>query len=175
MKKWHRLLRYDWPLHFALVLTNWMPDNIPFLKFRGFLASFFVKKAGKNLQLGRNITLYDPSKITFGDNVYIAKGAWFSCSYGIEISNNVLFGPNVVIVTSNHSIKDDAYYWGSPVNCQKVIIKDGTWIGAHTTLLPGTVVEKCVLLAANSVLSGGTMPYGIYGGTPAKLIKYATP
>lgn len=173
-KKMNRLfilLRYDLPLHFVLWLTNWFPDNVSLIQLRGWLASPFFKKAGKNLQIGRNVTFYNPSQIVFGNNVYVALGCWFSCSHGIEIGNNILFGPYVVIVTSNHSIKNGAYYWGNPVNCKKVIIKDGAWIAAHVTILPGAFVNKCVLVSANCVFSGESIPFGIYGGIPAKLIK----
>ncbi|MCO5259133.1 MAG: hypothetical protein M9916_03230 [Crocinitomicaceae bacterium] len=51
-----RLLRYDWPLHFVLLLTNWLPDNVVFLRLRGYLAHFFFLSCGKNLRLGRNLT-----------------------------------------------------------------------------------------------------------------------
>jgi hypothetical protein len=59
-------------LHFVLLVTNWLPDNVVFLRFRGFLAGFFLNGSCKNLRLGRNVTFYNPSKIFISDNVYIA-------------------------------------------------------------------------------------------------------
>lgn len=173
MNKWFRLLRYDWPLHFVLMLTNWLPDNLVVIKFRGWLASHFFLKAGKSLQIGRHVTFYNPSKIIMGDNVYIATGCWFSCTYGFEIESDVLFGPYVVVVTSNHSLEKGAYYWGNPVKTEKVLIQYGSWIGAHATILPGAIINRGVLLAANSVFSGSSEAYGIYGGVPAKMIGKA--
>jgi acetyltransferase-like isoleucine patch superfamily enzyme len=172
-KKIYKLLRYDWPLHFVLVFTNWMPDNVAIMTFRGWLASFFFNQCGNNLSLGRNITFYNPSKITIGNNVYIANGCWFSSSDGVVIKDNILFGPYVIVVTSNHSIKNDAYFWGEPINKARVEIRSGAWIGGHVTLLPGSTVAECCLIAANSVYKGESIIKGIYAGQPAKLIKVA--
>jgi acetyltransferase-like isoleucine patch superfamily enzyme len=173
MNKLYRLFRYDWPLHFVLLFTDWLPDNVTLIKFRGFLARIFFKKAGANLQIGRGVTFYDPSKISLGNNVYIARGCWFSAGGGIEIGNDILFGPYVVVVTSNHSLKNGAYFWGATVDKEKVIFKDGCWIGAHVSILPGSSLGKGSLIAANSVLSGSTEEFSIYAGVPARLIKYA--
>jgi acetyltransferase-like isoleucine patch superfamily enzyme len=173
MNKWKRLLRYDWPLHCVLTLTNWFPDNVALLRIRGFLARPFLGSAGKNVQIGRDVTFYNARNIHIGKNVYIAKGTWFSASVNIRIEDNVLFGPYVVVVTSNHSIKDGAYYFGEPVDVKEVVIQSGAWIGAHSTILSGSVVNKGVLVAANSVFKGVSEPYGIYAGTPAKWIKNA--
>lgn len=172
MKKIYRLIRYDWPMHFVLVLTNWLPDNVFFIRMRGFLASPFFKQAGKNIKLGRDLTFYNPGHISIGNNVYIAKGCWFlGIDVGLEIKDNVLFGPYVVVVTANHSLKNGAYAFGDSVKVEKVVLDSGCWIGAHVTVLPGTHVNKAVLVAANSVIQGATEEYGVYGGIPAKLLK----
>lgn len=172
-KKVYRLFRYDWPIHFILFFTNWLPDNVFFLRLRGKLASPFLRQCGKNLRLGRDITLYNSAKIFIGNNVYIAKGCWFSGTYGITICDDVMFGPYVIIVTSNHSINDGIYTSENDVTKEQVIIGKGSWISSHVTILPGTTIKETVLLAANSVIKGKTTKFGVYGGVPAKLIKIA--
>ncbi|KAB2914691.1 MAG: acyltransferase [Bacteroidetes bacterium] len=173
MNRFLTLLRYDWPLHFVLFFTNWLPDNVALIKLRGALARPFFKQAGRTLKLGRDLTFYNPSQLTIGNNVYIAKGCWFVCNNGIEIGDNVLFGPYVAVVTSNHSLKNGAYAFGEEVKKEKVVIDDGSWVGSHVTVLAGAHINKAVLVAANSVISGNTEEYGIYGGVPGKLLKIA--
>lgn len=171
MNKIVRLLRYDWPLHFVLVLTNWWPDNVFLIRLRGRLARPFFRSCGKNLLLGRDITFYNSSNISFGENVYVAKGCWFSGGEKISVGNDILFGPYVVIVTSNHSIYKESYFFGEPVDLKPVVIKSGSWIGAHCTILSGSELNRCCLLAANSVFKGKSEEFGVYAGQPAKFIR----
>ena len=114
MSKIFRLFRYDWPLHFILLLTNWMPDNVFVIRLRGKLASPFFKKCGKKLGIGRGVTFYNPSQIEIGDWVYIAYGCWLQGSFGIKISDEVLFGPYVVVATSNHTRQEGSWRFGPP-------------------------------------------------------------
>ncbi len=163
-------MRYDLPLHFVLKITNWLPDNVFFIRFRGKLAKPFFKKCGKNLGIGRNVTFYNPSKITIGDNVYIAFGCWFNGSGGIVIENEVLFGPYGVIVTSNHTLSEKSYRFGTPVKAP-ISIGKGSWIAAHVTILAGTKIGEGALIAANSVVSKVVEDLTIMGGVPARKIK----
>jgi len=55
MDKIFRILRYDWPLHLVLLLTNTLPDNVLFMRLRGFLLRPFFKKCGHNFRVARGI------------------------------------------------------------------------------------------------------------------------
>lgn len=165
-----RSLRYDWPLHFILLLTNWLPDNVAFIRFRGVLARPFFKSCGSRLGIGRNVTFYNPSKIVIGNSVYIAFGSWFSGGYGITIEDEVLFGPYSVVATSDHTMMDGSYRFGKP-NGAPVVIGRGSWLGAHVTILKGVYVGRGCLVAANSVVTGSVAPFSVVGGVPGRVIK----
>jgi len=157
-------------MHFVLLFTNWLPDNIIFVRLRGFLASFFFKKCGKNLRIGRNITFYKPYDMVLGDNIYIALGSWFNGE--IEIENDVLFGPYCMIASSNHTFKNGSYRFGGNENKGKVLIGSGSWVGGMCTIVAGGSVGKRCLLASNSVLNVKMNDDSIYGGSPAKFIGF---
>ncbi len=161
-------LRYIWPLHFVLFLTNWLPDNIVFIRLRGYLASFFFKKCGKNLRLGRNITFYKSYEMEFGDNIYIAYGAWLNGE--IHIDNNVMFGPYCMVASSNHTFKNGSFRYGENESKGLIKIGSGSWVGGMCSILAGGGLGKNCLLASNSVLNKIMEEGSIYGGTPAKLI-----
>ncbi|MGB3181833.1 MAG: acyltransferase [Cyclobacteriaceae bacterium] len=165
-----RLLRYDWPLHFVLLLTNWLPDNVQILRLRGFLARPFFRKCGKNLRLGRNITFYNPVNITIGSNVYIALGNWFMAAESITIGDQALFGPYNVIVTSNHTMHDGSFRYGKPVK-GPIHIGNGAWVGASCTILKGITVGNGSAVGANSVVVKDVPPFTVVGGNPAKELK----
>lgn len=109
-----QLFRYDWPLHLVLFLTNWLPDNVIFLRLRGYLARPFFKECGGDLRLGRNVSFYNPSNIVFGSNIYIAYGCWFSAGDRIEVEDEVLFDPYVCVASSNHTRLGGSYRYGQP-------------------------------------------------------------
>lgn len=156
MNKLWRLLRHDWPLHFVLLLTNWLPDNVVFLRLRGFLAKPFLGSCGKDLRLGRNITLYNPAHMHIGDHVYLAYGCWLLAADEVKIGDEVLFGPYTVLSSGNHSRMNGSFRFGEQKK-KPIIVGHGSWIGAHATILGGATIGKGSLVA-----SGATVVRGIY-------------
>lgn len=170
MKGLLRLLRYDWPLHFALLLTNWLPDNVVFLRLRGALARPFMGRCGSNLRLGRHVTFYNPSAIRIGRDVYVALGTWFMAGAPIEVGDEVLFGPYCAVVSSNHTRREGSYRFG-PSQQLPITIGRGCWFGAHVTVTAGSKIGNGCLLAANSVVGGTVEDNWMAGGVPAKPVK----
>jgi len=170
MRKILRILRYDWPLHLVLLITSVLPDNVIFIRLRGFLARPFFKSCGGSLGLGRRVTFYNPGEIEIGHHVYIGYGAWFSGGFGIRIGDEVLIGPYVVISTSNHTMSNGSYRFGTP-DGESVLISKGSWIGAHVTILKGVTIGEGSVVAANSVVSSSVGSFTVVGGVPAREIK----
>lgn len=171
MKKIKRLLRYDWPLHFVLLLTNWLPDNVIFLRLRGSLASPFFGQCGRDLRLGRNLSFYNPSLISMGNHIYIAYGCWFMAGERITIGDEVLFGPYCVVVSSNHSRKNQSFRYGTSTR-ECICIGKGVWIASHSTITAGSNIGLGTLVAANAVVIGEIPSNCMAGGQPAKVLKF---
>lgn len=170
MNKLHRILRYDWPLHFVLLFTNWLPDNIIFLRLRGFLASFFFGSCGRNLRIGRNNIFYNSRTIHFGSDVYIAHNNWFCSGGSIYIDSEVLIGPYNCFVAAAHSKRNGSYRYGGE-DKPNIKIGFGTWISSQCVISGGSVIGKGVLVAANSFVKGRLLNNGVYAGNPAVLKK----
>jgi len=165
-----RLLRYDLPLHFILFLTNWLPDLIIFIRFRGYLAHFFFKQCGKDLRLGRNITFYNPSNIYLGDHIYIAYGNWFSAGDKIVIDNEVLIGPYNVFTSSSYTKIRNSFRYGKHKRGD-IHIQNGSWITSHCTITMGVKIGEGCLVAANSTVISNIKNGSLVGGSPAVKIK----
>jgi acetyltransferase-like isoleucine patch superfamily enzyme len=165
----NKIRKHDIPLHFVLKLTNWLPDNIIFIRLRGKLASPFFLSCGKNLGLGRNVTFYNPSNISIGSDVYVAYGCWICGPLIIE--DQVLFGPYCVISPGNHQREKKSFRF-SPITEGKAHIKKGSWLGAHSLLIgKSPTLGKGSVLAANSTLLDIAENDSLYAGSPAKKIK----
>ena len=54
----------------------------------------------------------------------------------------------------------------------KIVVKDDVWIGTGATILSGVTIGQGAIVGAGAVVVNDLEPYGIYGGVPAKLIRY---
>lgn len=61
---------------------------------------------------------------------------------------------------------------GHPSTNGPVIIKNDVWIGDSCTIMSGSQIGDGAVVANNSHVVTSIPPYAIYGGNPAKLIRY---
>lgn len=110
----------------------------------------------------------------FGENIYIGKNVFVNhaCTFmdrgGITLEDNVLIGPKVNLITTNHPI--------NPAERRATVslpieIKKGAWIGVGATILPGVTIGENSIVAAGAVVSKDVPDNVIVGGIPAKFIK----
>ena len=171
MIRWQTLLRYDWPLHFVLFLTNWLPDNVIFLRLRGSLAGLFLGRCGKDLRLGRYLSFYNPSKIEIGSHVYLAYGCvLLAGNQPVCVGDEVTTGPYCVLASENHTRKNNSYRYGAP-EAAPIFIESGVWLGAHVVVTAGVVVGRGTLVAAGAVVTKDLPENVLAGGTPACVLK----
>ena len=162
--------RFALPVWMVMLLMNWLPDNGPIIRLRGFLVSIFLPNMPKKLLLGRDVTLLSINRLELGNNIYIAKGSWLNAIGGIKFEDEVVLAPYVVMSSSNHGFKDGSVQRGgshpSPIH-----IGFGSWIAGHSVIAAGVTVGKGNIVAANSVVTKDTPDNVIVAGVPAKVVK----
>jgi len=174
LKNLRNNFRYDWPLHFIMLLTGWLPDNVLFLRLRGALAKHFLGSCGKNFRVGRNVVLYNPSEIHIGSNVYIAYGAWLAAGGAIRIEDEAMLGPYTVLASANHTRENGSFRYSDPERLV-ISIGRGSWIGAHATIMAGVAIGKGSLVASGAIVSRGNYPDDAFlAGVPAVFKKIIT-
>ncbi|MFV5692049.1 sugar O-acetyltransferase [Flavobacterium sp. LT1R49] len=109
--------------------------------------------------------------INIGKNVFINHACTFMDRGGITIEDNVLIGPKVNLITTNHPINPAER---RATISQPIVIKKGAWIGVGATILPGVIIGKNSIVAAGAVVSKNVPDNTIVGGIPAKFIKSIT-
>jgi galactoside O-acetyltransferase len=57
------------------------------------------------------------------------------------------------------------------VKIAKVVLENHVIVGSTSVVLPGCVLGEGVAVGALSLVTASLAPWGIYAGTPAKLIK----
>ncbi len=92
----------------------------------------------------------------------------------VEIGDNVLFGPNVVIMDCDgHRLdRQRAEAEGDfPEEIRPVSIGRGCWVGYGALILKGVTLGEYAVVAANSVVTKSVPPYTVVGGNPARVIR----
>ncbi len=115
----------------------------------------FYTDCGKNLKIGKN--------------VFLNSGCKFQDQGGITIDDGALIGHNVVLATLNHNI--DPEKRGNLIP-KPIYIGKNVWIGANSTVCPGVTIGDGAVIAAGAVVTKNVPANSVFGGVPAKLIKY---
>lgn len=170
MRELKNQLRYVLPLWFVLFITGLLPDNRISIRLRGFFASFFVKKCGRNFTIASGVVINNPQGLEIGDHVYIAKGCWLNAMAGLKIEDEVIFAPYVVISTTQHVFNNNSVRFGGSI-AKPVLIGKGSWLASHVSVKCGVKIGKGNLIAANASVTKNTPDNKIVGGVPAKIIR----
>ena len=116
----------------------------------------------KYLAIGRNTWIGHETLIAGGD-------AW------IKIGQNVDIGPRCVIINGTHRIHDgiDLKRRSGEGKSLEIVIGDGSWIGANSTILGGASIGRGSLIGAGSLIleNQNIEDNCLFAGVPAKFIK----
>lgn len=109
-------------------------------------------------------------------------------NYNVYIGNFCSIASNIKIYTGgNHRIDWITTYpfghinqntfnkfdgKGHPKSNGDVIIGNDVWIGSNVTIMSVVIIGDGVVIANNSHVVKNIEPYSVYGGNPAKFIKY---
>ena len=162
--------RYALPVWAAMLLTSWMPDNRISVRLRGMLLSPFFRKCGRNLTVGRDVTLLNTHQLEVGDHCYFAKGTWVNAMGGVELESEVITSPYVVIASSNHGFRDGSVRFGG-AHVARITIGRGSWIASHAVITAGVSIGPGSLVGANAVVVNDVPANSVMGGVPAKRIR----
>lgn len=108
--------------------------------------------------------------IDLGENVMINCNCFFLDSNRISIGDNVMIGPNVTIITPNHSRDPEGRRRFGTIS-EPVTVEDDVWIGAGAIILPGITVGKGSVVGAGSVVTKNVPPGVTVAGNPARIIR----
>jgi len=159
------------------------------------LDSINFKRIGNNVLISRKISIYNPQVITIGDNVRIDDFCILSGGKGITLGNyvhigaySVLYGGGGIEIDDFSGLsprvsvfsESDDYSGLSLTNPMipldfkpnfktgLVKIKPHCIIGAHTVILPKTILGEGVSIGANSLVDKPCDDWFFYFGSPVK-------
>jgi acetyltransferase-like isoleucine patch superfamily enzyme len=116
------------------------------------------------------------TKIVLGRSVKIGRRSTISAKNYVEIGDEVLFGPAVLIMDHNHEFGDPFL----PILNQgvtdggRIIVKKNCWLGYGCVIVCAKgelVIGENSVVGAHSVVTKSVPPRSIVAGNPAKVIK----
>ena len=115
---------------------------------------------GKDCNIGDHC--FVEGGVTIGDEVVIKNGV--SIWEGVTIEDRVFVGPNVSFTNDRvprAKVFRDEY--------DKLLVKEGTSIGANATIVGPRVIGRCAVVGAGAVVTKDVPDFGLVYGNPARL------
>lgn len=121
-----------------------------------------------NTKIGKFCSIADNVRTGFGNHPTNMVSTFPSFYYDTSSQLKYTFHVGMPIFNSYKKAK----------NCNEqfiVVIGNDVWIGSHVLIMDGVTIGDGAVIAAGAVVASNIEPYGIYGGVPAKLIRYRMP
>ena len=127
------------------------------------------------IRIGENVDIYahcfvGNSRLEIGSGTFVNYDVWFNTAGDIKIGKECNIACKVMFVTSTHAIGIENRRAGENIS-NKIVVGDGTWIGARTIILPGVTIGNGVIIGAGSVVIKNCEDNCLYAGNPARKIK----
>ena len=117
---------------------------------------FRANWGGKHVRLGNYV--YANFNLTLVDDGHI------------DIGDNVMFAPNVTVITATHPVLPALREKGLQFNVD-VKICNNVWIGAGAIIMPGITVGENSVVGAGSVVTKDVPPNTVVVGNPARVLR----
>jgi len=112
--------------------------------------------------------------VFIGDKVTANRNLTIYCAEKIEIGAGTMMGSYILITDNNHGTNAglEANYREQALTTKRITIGENCWIAEKCSILAGTIIGNRCIIAANSVVTGGTYPDKcILAGNPARIIR----
>ena len=108
--------------------------------------------------------------LTMGPHSQLNYGCFFDLGAPVSIGAYTGLSYGTMVLTCSHELGDHDRRWGAAITAP-VVIGDGCWIGAKVIILPGVTIGDGCMIAAGSVVASDCEADGLYGGSPARLLR----
>lgn len=129
-------------------------------------------------RISNTVYLGHPEKLNIADNVYIGHYCTLECSNGITIAEGCQISTYVFMTTHSshfairlygrHYIENNGRHRGYVVG--NIVIGAYSFIGAYSTIMPGSKIGKGSIVSAYSYVKGEFPDFAILAGNPAKVV-----
>jgi putative colanic acid biosynthesis acetyltransferase WcaF len=142
-----------WVAVSTLVFTQvWCPNRL-----RCAILRWFGAQIGKGVLIRHAVTVQWPWKLSIGDNSWIGTGAELYNIDDIVIGSDVCISQHAYLCTGSHDRWSPTFEFDNG----PIVIDDGAWLCARTTVLRGVTIGSNSVIAATSLIFHDVPPDSI--------------
>jgi len=164
---------------FKVLIVNVKEKNV-FIDYMSFCNNV---KFETNIKIGRFCTI---NNCLIGSFTYTSSDCLINntkigkfCSIGTNVKIGLGKHPTKIFVSTHpifYSIRkqtrtsfvDESYF----EETEQIVIGNDVWIGANAIVLDGVTIGDGAIISAGAIVNKNVPPFSIYGGVPAKFIRF---
>jgi acetyltransferase-like isoleucine patch superfamily enzyme len=128
---------------------------------------------------GKNVMVLAPFHCDYGKHIEVGNN--FVANYNcvildvakVIIGDNVMFGPNVSLLTAGHPIHPDSRNSGYEYGIG-ITIGNNVWIGGQTVVNPGVTIGDNAVIGSGSVVTKDIPANVVAVGNPCRVMRVIT-
>lgn len=128
------------------------------------------KSIGHDSYIEKDLYVDYGSNTSIGKNFYANTRLVLLDVAEINIGNNVMFGPNVSLLTAAHpidaEIRNEGLEYGLSIN-----IQNNVWLGGNVVVNPGITIGSNSVIGSGSVVTKNIPENSIAVGNPARVLR----
>lgn len=139
----------------------------PVSSLKVFILKAFGARISNGVVIKPRVRIKYPWKLSIGENSWIGEQVWIDNLDEVVIGKNCCLSQGAFLLCGNHDYKKPSF----DLIIKPIVLEDGVWIGAKSTVCPGVKVHSHAVLSVGSVATSDLQANGIYQGVPAAKIR----
>ena len=132
-----------------IVMRWWCPRAL-----RIGILRMFGAHIGTNVLIRHRVRIHWPWKLTVGNSSWIGEGVWILNLESVEIGNDVCISQDAMLCTGSHDFRSPTFEFDNG----SIVVEDGVWIAAKSTVLRGVRVGANSLVGATALVTRDVKP-----------------
>lgn len=157
-------------LYLSHIIFGILPETRCF-QLKAGLLRMSGARIGRNVRICSSVRVYGNGHLSIGDNTWVGHNCFIMCSADVTIGHDVNIAPCCYIGTGTHEIDLCGESIAGKGKSIPIIIGNGAWICASSTILAGSKIGTKSIIAAGAVVKGIVPSFTLVGGILAKKIK----
>jgi acetyltransferase-like isoleucine patch superfamily enzyme len=152
------------------VTASALTSELVLVQLRAAMLRRLGATIGPGVVIHPHTRVIEPHLLSIGPNTFINYDCLLDCTGGVTLGGDVSFGFGVILTTQAHDIGHGDHRCGT-VQLRPIVIGDGAWLGASTTVLPGVTIGEGVVVGAGSLVTHDLEANRLYVGVPAHPVR----